>query len=270
MAEDGGGDSDRDQHQQQQPAAPEGRGGESVKLFVGQVPKQMTEPDLAAMFRGVALVDEVTVIRDRATRVSRGTDPYASLPPHLLRAAMQCGSLRFARIWARVSSARPEGARVRGSSAWSGGSGAAAEPEFLPASLLYRCGREVSCFAGRLVAPLAISVSVELGSHMQCFDGSSISPEKALNFVGTLNTGYLITDYRCIFCTCDLQEFRNNRTLRKKVCCLRGKTSFVSHKVTMKWSINHWPCFSLIVILFQTTGEWSFFILVCLNLLWGD
>ncbi|KAK3135746.1 hypothetical protein QOZ80_5BG0422890 [Eleusine coracana subsp. coracana] len=74
MAEDGG-DSDQQQQQQQQAAAaeaPEGRGGESVKLFVGQVPKQMSEAELAAMFRDVALVDEVTVIRDRATRVSRG------------------------------------------------------------------------------------------------------------------------------------------------------------------------------------------------------
>ncbi|KAL6845035.1 hypothetical protein ACP4OV_025208 [Aristida adscensionis] len=72
MAEDG---SDRE-HQHQQPAAAaaaaEGHSRESVKLFVGQVPKQMTEAELAAMFRGVALVDEVTVIRDRATRVSRG------------------------------------------------------------------------------------------------------------------------------------------------------------------------------------------------------
>ncbi|AQK92892.1 RNA-binding protein BRN1 [Zea mays] len=76
MAEDG---CDRDQ-QQQQPAAAaasggagvEGRSRESVKLFVGQVPKQMSEAELVAMFRGVALVDEVTVIRDRATRVSRG------------------------------------------------------------------------------------------------------------------------------------------------------------------------------------------------------
>ncbi|XP_062231251.1 RNA-binding protein BRN1-like isoform X1 [Phragmites australis] len=74
MAEDGG---DRDQ-EQQQPAATaaggglDGRSRESVKLFVGQVPKQMSEEELAAMFRGVALVDEVTVIRDRATRVSRG------------------------------------------------------------------------------------------------------------------------------------------------------------------------------------------------------
>jgi hypothetical protein len=51
---------------------------------------------------------------------------------------------------------------------------------------------------------------------------------------------------------------------------LHRKTSFVSHKVTMKWSMNHWPYFSLIVILFQTTGEWSFFILVCLNLCVGE
>lgn len=79
MAEDGG---DRDQ--QQQPAATaaeEGRGRESVKLFVGQVPKQMSEPELAAMFARVALVDEVTVIRDRATRVSRGNDGSVRLLP---------------------------------------------------------------------------------------------------------------------------------------------------------------------------------------------
>ncbi|WVZ98287.1 hypothetical protein U9M48_043749 [Paspalum notatum var. saurae] len=69
MAEDGG---DRDQQQQPAAAGAEGRGTESVKLFVGQVPKQMSEAELAAMFRGVALVDEVTVIRDRATRASRG------------------------------------------------------------------------------------------------------------------------------------------------------------------------------------------------------
>ncbi|KAL6620141.1 hypothetical protein ACP70R_035280 [Stipagrostis hirtigluma subsp. patula] len=73
MAEDGG---DRE-HQQPATAAAagggaEGRSRESVKLFVGQVPKQMSEAELAALFRGVALVDEVTVIRDRATRVSRG------------------------------------------------------------------------------------------------------------------------------------------------------------------------------------------------------
>ncbi|KAK3166458.1 hypothetical protein QOZ80_1AG0046060 [Eleusine coracana subsp. coracana] len=60
-------------------AAAEGGGGggggkeeESVKLFVGQVAKHMTEPELLAMFREVAAVDEVTVIKDKATKVSRG------------------------------------------------------------------------------------------------------------------------------------------------------------------------------------------------------
>jgi hypothetical protein len=94
MAEDAG---DREQ----QPAAAAGGGGggggaggpredgggreeSSVKLFVGQVPKLMTEAELAAMFRDVALVDEVTVIRDKATKVSRGESgsvrPTATMP----------------------------------------------------------------------------------------------------------------------------------------------------------------------------------------------
>ncbi|KAL0294516.1 UNVERIFIED_CONTAM: RNA-binding protein BRN1 [Sesamum angustifolium] len=46
--------------------------GESVKLFVGQVPKHMTESQLLAMFREFALVDEVNIIKDKATRASRG------------------------------------------------------------------------------------------------------------------------------------------------------------------------------------------------------
>ncbi|KAF0914680.1 hypothetical protein E2562_031140 [Oryza meyeriana var. granulata] len=90
MAEDGG-DRGEHQHQQQQqqqqeeeaPQPPRAeaagggeeqgsRGEESVKLFVGQVPKQMTEEELAAMFGGVAVVDEVTLIRDKATKASRG------------------------------------------------------------------------------------------------------------------------------------------------------------------------------------------------------
>ncbi|XP_030552455.1 RNA-binding protein BRN1 isoform X2 [Rhodamnia argentea] len=47
-------------------------GEESVKLFVGQVPKSMNEAELLAMFQEVALVDEVNVIKDKATRASRG------------------------------------------------------------------------------------------------------------------------------------------------------------------------------------------------------
>ncbi|KAG1371189.1 putative RNA-binding protein BRN1 [Cocos nucifera] len=46
--------------------------GESVKLFVGQVPKDMTEAQLLAMFKEVALVDEVNIIKDKTTRASRG------------------------------------------------------------------------------------------------------------------------------------------------------------------------------------------------------
>lgn len=45
---------------------------ESVKLFVGQVPKNMTEAQLLAMFKEFALVDEVNIIKDKATRASRG------------------------------------------------------------------------------------------------------------------------------------------------------------------------------------------------------
>ncbi|KAL3644828.1 condensin subunit [Castilleja foliolosa] len=46
--------------------------GERVKLFVGQVPKHMTEPQLLEMFTEFALVDEVNIIKDKVTRASRG------------------------------------------------------------------------------------------------------------------------------------------------------------------------------------------------------
>ncbi|XP_020589396.1 RNA-binding protein BRN1-like [Phalaenopsis equestris] len=49
-----------------------GGGGERLKLFVGQVPKHMTEEQLLAMFKEVALVDEVNIIKDRVTKASRG------------------------------------------------------------------------------------------------------------------------------------------------------------------------------------------------------
>lgn len=45
---------------------------ESVKLFVGQVPKHMTESQLLAVFKEFAEVDEVNVIKDKTTRASRG------------------------------------------------------------------------------------------------------------------------------------------------------------------------------------------------------
>ena len=48
------------------------RGEESVKLFVGQVPKHMTEEELMDLFKEVALVDEVSIIKDKVTKASRG------------------------------------------------------------------------------------------------------------------------------------------------------------------------------------------------------
>lgn len=45
---------------------------ERVKLFIGQVPKHMTEAQLLAMFTDFAIVDEVNIIKDKTTRASRG------------------------------------------------------------------------------------------------------------------------------------------------------------------------------------------------------
>ncbi|XP_047265247.1 RNA-binding protein BRN1 isoform X3 [Capsicum annuum] len=55
---------ERQQHEEQS----EGR----VKLFVGQVPKHMTEAQLLEMFQEFAIIDEVNIIKDKITRASRG------------------------------------------------------------------------------------------------------------------------------------------------------------------------------------------------------
>ncbi|KAI5018180.1 hypothetical protein ZWY2020_043068 [Hordeum vulgare] len=93
MAEDAG---DREQ-QQPAAAAPEqsraghacredggGRDGSSVKLFVGQVPKLMTEAELAAMFRDVAIVDEAAAsdlpIKEEADKAVNAYHNKRTLP----------------------------------------------------------------------------------------------------------------------------------------------------------------------------------------------
>ncbi|XP_024010166.1 RNA-binding protein BRN1 isoform X2 [Eutrema salsugineum] len=43
-----------------------------VKLFVGQIPKHMSESQLLALFQEFAVVDEVNIIKDKITRASRG------------------------------------------------------------------------------------------------------------------------------------------------------------------------------------------------------
>ncbi|GAA0153516.1 RNA metabolism protein [Lithospermum erythrorhizon] len=45
---------------------------ESVKLFVGQVPKHMSEAQLITMFKEIAIVDQLNIIKDKTTRASRG------------------------------------------------------------------------------------------------------------------------------------------------------------------------------------------------------
>lgn len=144
----------------------------------------MPESELAAMFARVALVDEVTVIRDRATRVSRGNGSVR-LPPPLpptpgfpIRAPRQCGSrarrLRSGRELGRGSLRRMGGTVQRRFAAPSfvrhlffflGGwfrcsrlalgwilslvrGNAAAELHLPSCSWMLGRGRKVSCFAG--------------------------------------------------------------------------------------------------------------------------
>lgn len=51
---------------------------ENVKLFVGQIPKRMTESELLSFFHDYALVvHQVNIIRDKQTRASRGTFTFS-------------------------------------------------------------------------------------------------------------------------------------------------------------------------------------------------
>ncbi|KAL2624054.1 hypothetical protein R1flu_008299 [Riccia fluitans] len=47
-------------------------GSDAVKLFVGQVPKQLTEQQIAAVFREAGNVREINIIKDKLTKQSRG------------------------------------------------------------------------------------------------------------------------------------------------------------------------------------------------------
>jgi hypothetical protein len=91
-----------------------------VKLFVGQVPKQMSEPELAAMFARVALVDEVTVIRDRATWVSRGNDGSVGLLPD---PRLSGPGLRPWDPFARAANAAPAPGSFSRPGIWAAGNG---------------------------------------------------------------------------------------------------------------------------------------------------
>lgn len=49
------------------------RAVDSVKLFVGQLPKQMSEQQLVEIFSEAGTVNEINIIKDKLTKLSRGT-----------------------------------------------------------------------------------------------------------------------------------------------------------------------------------------------------
>jgi hypothetical protein len=51
---------------------PVSRGLDAVKLFVGQLPRQLTEQQLAAVFSEAGNVYEINIIKDKVTKQSRG------------------------------------------------------------------------------------------------------------------------------------------------------------------------------------------------------
>jgi hypothetical protein len=51
---------------------PLSRGLDVVKLFVGQLPRQLTEQQLAAVFSEAGTVYEINIIKDKVTKQSRG------------------------------------------------------------------------------------------------------------------------------------------------------------------------------------------------------
>ncbi len=51
---------------------PLSRGLDAVKLFVGQLPRQLTEQQLATVFSEAGTVYEINIIKDKVTKQSRG------------------------------------------------------------------------------------------------------------------------------------------------------------------------------------------------------
>jgi len=50
---------------------------EPLKLFVGQVPKTVEEPELRAIFEPFGAIHELVVLKDRTTGAHKGTAPAA-------------------------------------------------------------------------------------------------------------------------------------------------------------------------------------------------
>lgn len=63
----------------------EGDYNKPTKLFVGQIPKEMGEEELATYFEGFGPIRELSIIRDTVTAQSKGSGLSAILAIFLLR-----------------------------------------------------------------------------------------------------------------------------------------------------------------------------------------
>ena len=58
---------------------PAGLGGESIKLFVGQIPRTWEDPEVRAIFEPFGAIQDLSILKDRATGSHKGVFPKGCL-----------------------------------------------------------------------------------------------------------------------------------------------------------------------------------------------